>query len=110
MEDNAVTVVTDGNYKDTVENAGRPILLAVGAAWCPDCQRIAPFFMKFAEKFSDKLIFARCDFDTNEELKKKLGVTHIPTIFLIKNGKITDKLLEPKEVPLFKAFVEKALS
>ncbi|HAW45417.1 MAG TPA: thiol reductase thioredoxin [Sutterella sp.] len=110
MEQNLISMVDDATFDDFVAKADKPILLAVGASWCPDCQRIRPFFMKFAQNFADKLIFASADFDTSPNLKSRFDIQKIPTLFVIREGKVVDTLIEPKEIALFKAFVEKALA
>lgn len=69
-----------------------------------------PFFGQFAEQYSDKLVFASCNFDENPGIKEKFDVRHIPTLVLIKDGKVVDTLVEPKSVAPFKEFVEKALA
>ncbi len=103
-----IQVVTDQNYADVVEKADKPVFLAIGAEWCVDCRRIAPFFGQFAEKYADKLVFASCNFDNNPGVKERFDVRHIPTLVLLKDGKVVDTLIEPKSVAPFKEFVEKA--
>ena len=110
MQQNLVAMLDDANFDDFIAKADKPVLLAVGASWCPDCARIRPFFMKFAENFSDKLIFASADFDSTPGLKERFDIQKIPTLFVIRDGKVADRLVEPKEIPPFKAFVEKALA
>lgn len=82
-----VHMVTDQNYEEVVAKSDKPVFLAIGAMWCVDCQRIAPFFGQFAEKYGDKLLFASCMFDENPGIKEKFDVRHIPTLVLLKDGK-----------------------
>ncbi len=105
-----VQMVTDQNYEEVVAKSDKPVFLAIGAMWCVDCQRIAPFFGQFAEKYGDKLLFASCMFDENPGIKEKFDVRHIPTLVLLKDGKVIDTLVEPKSIAPFKEFVEKALA
>ena len=107
---NNIQMVNDQNYDEVVGKATKPVFLAIGAMWCVDCKRIAPFFGQFAEQYSDKLVFASCNFDENPGIKEKFDVRHIPTLVLIKDGKVVDTLVEPKSVAPFKEFVEKALA
>ncbi|WP_290448962.1 co-chaperone YbbN, partial [uncultured Parasutterella sp.] len=88
----------------------KTVLLAIGAPWCIDCRRIQPMFMEFAEKYSDKLQFAHCDFDKEAGLNSKFKVRHIPTLIVLRKGEILDTLVEPKNVKLFEEFVQKALT
>ena len=105
-----VHMVTDQNYEEVVAKSDKPVFLAIGAQWCPDCRRLQPLFMQFAKDYSDKLVFASCDFDNNPGIKEKFDVRHIPTLVLLKDGKVVDTLVEPKSIAPFKEFVEKALA
>ena len=105
-----ITMVTDANYETTVEKSAKPVLLAIGAQWCPDCRRLQPLFMQFAGQYADKLVFASCDFDNNPAIKEKFNVRHIPVFVVVKDGKTVDTLIEPKSIAPFKEFVEKAVA
>ncbi len=105
-----VTIVTDDNYEDVVAKSSKPVLLAIGAQWCPDCRRLQPLFMQFAQNYNGKVTFASCDFDNNPVMKEKFEVQHIPVFCIIKNGEVTDKLIEPKSIAPFKEFIEKAFA
>ena len=105
-----IQMVTDQNYADVVEKADKPVLLAIGAPWCPDCQRLQPLFMQFAKQYADQITFASCDFDNNPMIKEKFDVRHIPVMVVLKKGEAVDKLVEPKSIAPFKEFVEKALA
>lgn len=109
MSEANILNVTVANYEETVVNCDKPVLLAIGASWCIDCRRIEPTFKAFAEKYADKLQFAHCNFDTEAALNDKFNVRHIPTLVVLKKGEIVDTLVEPKQVDLFTAFVEKAV-
>ena len=102
--------VTEANYEETVVKCPKKVLLAIGAPWCVDCQRIQPMFIQFATEYADRLQFAYCDFDKESGLNAKFRVRHIPTLLVLKNGEVLDTLVEPKNTELFKAFVEKALT
>lgn len=66
--------------------------------------------MQFAKDYSDKLVFASCDFDNNPVIKEKFDVRHIPVFVVLKDGQPVDTLIEPKSIAPFKEFVEKAVA
>ncbi len=105
-----IVMVTDDNYASMVEQSQKPVLLAIGAQWCPDCRRLQPLFMQFARDYADKLVFASCDFDNNPGIKEKFDVRHIPVFVVLKEGKPVSKLIEPKSIAPFKEFVEQAVA
>ena len=58
---NNVQMVNDQNYDEVVGKATKPVFLAIGAMWCVDCKRIAPFFGQFAEQYSEmRNVFSWC--------------------------------------------------
>lgn len=101
--------VSDSTYSSVVEQADKPVVFVMGAPWCPDCMRIAPLMGMLAEAYSDRLLFVRADFDNSPQLKEKFDVRHIPTLVIIKEGKVIDTLVEPKSIAPVKAFIEKAM-
>ena len=104
-----VIPVTDANFEEVVASSSLPLVLAIGAPWCPDCQRLQPFFMRFAEEYAGKVAFAHADYDNCKAIVEKFEVQHIPTICAIKSGEVVARLVEPKSVAPFKELVQKAL-
>lgn len=109
MTESLMHAVTDASYADIVEKANKPVVFIIGAPWCVDCRRIEPMVHEFAKRYEGKVLFAHADFDNNPELKARFEVQHIPSIFLVKNGKVQDKLIEPKSIAPFRDFIEKGL-
>ena len=90
-----VQMVTDQNYEEVVAKSDKPVFLAIGAMGCVDCQRIAPFFGQFAEKYGDKLLsVAGTPYDTMQEVIGTAGDEETKRASLIGNGVLYD------EVPL----------
>ena len=104
-----MTEVTDLTFDAVVTQSTNPVVFIMGAPWCVDCRRIAPFMAEFAKRFSDRALFAHADFDKNPALKERFDVRHIPTLFFIKNGETVGTLVEPKSVAPVKDFLENAL-
>lgn len=40
---NDIVMVNDANVESVIA-ADKPVILAIGASWCPDCRRAQPFF------------------------------------------------------------------
>lgn len=103
-------VVTEENFKTEVLESELPVIVAVGADWCPDCRRAAPFYMNFANQYEGKMRFASIDSDKNPKLKEELGVLHIPTMIVFSKGKAMEETLVEVQTPSeLKAFIEKGI-
>lgn len=106
----AIVPVTEANFDDVVMKADKPVIIALGAPRCIDCRRAQPFYMALSEQYADQMIFAYADSDENPGLKEKFGVQHIPTMAVIKGGKILPgRLVEVKTPGELKAFIEEGL-
>ena len=105
-----ILIVTQADFEEKVLKSDRPVILAVGAPWCADCRRLAPFFLQFAQNYGEKFVFASADSEQNPDLKEKLGIRHIPTLFFVKEGAIVDTLVEPKSPAPVREFLDRAVA
>lgn len=79
--------ITKNNFTDEVMNSDIPVLLDFWATWCGPCRMISPIVKELSEKYSGKLKVGKVNVDEEAELASAFGITSIPTIVLIKNGK-----------------------
>ena len=102
-------VVTDANLEEAVLKSKRPVVIAIGAHWCPDCRRAEPFYVQLAGQFADRAVFARCNSDENPAVEAHFEVQHIPTMVVVKNGKTVDAIVEVKTPSALREFFERNL-
>ncbi|MCL5670530.1 MAG: thioredoxin family protein, partial [Acidobacteria bacterium] len=57
------------------------------------CRMIAPTFEKLAEKYGQEINFAKVNVDEAPELAAKFGIRSIPTLLLIKDGKVVEQVI-----------------
>jgi thioredoxin 1 len=67
------------------------ILLEFYADWCPPCQQLKPVVDKTSKDLVLKVDKINIDF--NPKLADAFGVDRIPTLILIKNGKVVLKII-----------------
>ena len=76
-EYNEVIARTEGN--------DIPVFIKFTAKWCGPCKAIEPLYVRLAQQFS-KAIFLEVDVDAMSDLVMQLGITSMPTFWVIKNG------------------------
>ena len=83
----AVVQITKDNFKTLVQESSKPVLLDFWAVWCGPCKMIAPIVEALAEEREDILV-GKVDVDSEMELASAFGIASIPTVVLVKDGKI----------------------
>ena len=83
----AVVQITKDNFKTLVQESSKPVLLDFWAVWCGPCKMIAPIVEALAEEREDILV-GKVNVDDEMELAASFGVSSIPTVVLVKDGKV----------------------
>ena len=70
------------------QKAGRPILIAIHATWCPTCKAQAPILGELTTdpKFKN-LVYLTVDFDSEKDLVKRFGARMQSTLIAFKGDK-----------------------
>ncbi|MBQ8571965.1 MAG: thioredoxin [Ruminococcus sp.] len=88
----ALVHITKENFNKEVMESEKVVLLDFWATWCGPCQMIAPILNEVAEECPD-ITVGKIDVDEEQELAMSFGITSIPTLIVIKNGKAVDKAI-----------------
>ncbi|MDJ0305718.1 MULTISPECIES: thioredoxin [Dehalobacter] len=88
-----VKTFTTENWQSDVLSSNQLVLVDFWAAWCGPCRMIAPVVEELADEYAGKVIIGKLNVDEQGEIAQKYGVMSIPTLLLIKNGEIVDKIV-----------------
>lgn len=90
--------ITKENFQAEVVESDKPVLLDFWATWCGPCRMIAPTVEEIAEERSDIKV-GKVNVDEQSELAAAFEIVSIPTLVVLKNGKVTNRLVgvRPKE-------------
>jgi thioredoxin 1 len=90
--------------------AGKPILVAVHASWCPTCKAQAPILGKLLTdpKFKD-LVFLVVDFDAQKDVVKRFGVRTQSTLIAFNGASERARSVGDTNADSIAALVNKAL-
>jgi len=94
----SVITITKDNFDAEVISSEKPVLLDFWASWCGPCRMVAPVIDKLAEERPD-VKFGKINVDEQPQLAGQFGVMSIPTLVVMKDGKIVNKAVgaRPKE-------------
>ncbi|MFA6599288.1 MAG: thioredoxin [Ignavibacteriaceae bacterium] len=84
---------TDSNFSAEVLKSDKPVLIDFWAAWCGPCRMIAPIVEELANEYDGKFKVGKLDVDNNPQVATQFGIRSIPTLLIIKNGKVVDSII-----------------
>ena len=86
----SVININKANFQEEVLNSEKPVLLDFWAPWCGPCRMVGPLVDEIAGEPADIKV-GKVIVDEEPQLSAQFGVMSIPTLVVMKNGKITNK-------------------
>lgn len=83
--------VTLSNF-DEVKNSEKTVLLDFYAVWCGPCQMVSPLVDSIAEENPQYLV-GKINVDEEQQLAQMFDVESIPTLIVMKNGKVVHRVV-----------------
>ncbi len=86
----SVVTITKENFNTEVIKSDKPVLLDFWASWCGPCRMVSPIVDEIAEERSDIKV-GKVNVDEQPELAGFYRVSSIPTLIVIKDGKVVNQ-------------------
>ncbi len=88
----ALTITTE-NFDEQVMKSDQPVLLDFWAVWCGPCRMVAPTVDKLAEDYKGRVLVGKINVDEETELAEQFKVMSIPTLYVMKNGQVVERMI-----------------
>lgn len=83
--------INKNNFQNEVLNSDKPVLLDFWASWCAPCRMVVPIAEEIASERRDIKV-GKINVDEEPELANKFSIMSIPTLVVMKNGKIVQQV------------------
>ena len=100
----SVIKVTKENFEE-IKNSEKTVLLDFYADWCGPCRMVSPLVDEIAEENPQYLV-GKINVDDQPELAAAFGVNTIPTLVVLRDGKIVNQSAGARPKPQILAMLE----
>ena len=93
------TQLTNTTYSQSIQDTANGVLICFKKL-CPHCKNMEKVLEKFSKKVTGVTFFS-LDSENDTTAKEALGIERVPTILMIKAGRVVGKkagLMNPKEM------------
>ena len=101
----AVIHVNKDNFEQ-IKNGDKPVLIDFYADWCGPCRMVAPIVEEIAAE-NDDIVVAKVNVDDQPELASEFGVFSIPTLVVLKDGKVAARSTGARPKAQIQAMLDK---
>ena len=75
------------NFREEILLSDKPVLLDFWAPWCGPCRMVVPMVEAIADERPDIKV-GKVNIDEQFELAREFGIMSIPTLVVMKDGKV----------------------
>lgn len=86
----SVINVNSENFNE-IENSKKTVLLDFYADWCGPCRMVSPIIDEIADERED-IAVGKVNVDKEEQLARRFGVFSIPTLVVMRDGKVVKQV------------------
>ena len=85
--------VGEKDFKASVLDSQKPVLVDFWAVWCGPCRMVAPVIDELSQEYKEKMDFAKVNVDEAPKIASSYSIMSIPTIIVFKDGKPYEQVI-----------------
>ncbi|MCO6008163.1 thioredoxin [Actinoallomurus purpureus] len=97
----------DDDFTDVAERASVPVVVDLWATWCGPCRMVSPALEQLAREMAGRIKLVKVDIDHAPKIQERFAVQAVPTLLLMRDGKVIDRQAGAAPAPALRAWVEK---
>jgi thioredoxin 1 len=85
--------LNEENFDEALAAAEGVMMVDFWAEWCGPCRAIAPVLDELVAESDGRVSLGKVNVDENPSLAARYGIRSIPTILIVKDGKVVDQVV-----------------
>jgi len=99
----------DEDFAEVAERASVPVLIDLWAPWCGPCRMVSPALEQLAAEMAGRLKLVKVNVDESPKLQQRFGVQAIPTLMVLRDGRVAARQAGAAPAPALRAWLEQTL-
>jgi thioredoxin 2 len=105
-----VVEADDATFGDIAEAVRVPVIVDLWAPWCGPCRMISPALEQLARDMAGQVKLVKVNVDASPQLSQRFGIQAIPTLLVMRGGRVAARHTGAAALPTLRAWVENALA
>ncbi|WP_067465975.1 thioredoxin [Actinomadura macra] len=79
------------DFTEVAERSSVPVIVDLWATWCAPCRTVSPVLERIAHEMAGRLKVVKIDIDRAPKIQERFAVRAVPTLLLMRDGKLIDR-------------------
>jgi thioredoxin 2 len=105
-----ITDADDTTFADIADAAKIPVIVDLWAPWCGPCRMVSPALEQLARDLAGQVKLVKVNVDTSPQVSQRFGAQAIPTLLVLRGGRVAARQTGAASLAALRAWVDKALT